>query len=81
MLALSQTQGDAVMKGKRLLAFAAIVLAQAAYATETITYTYDARGRVIRVVRSGPVNNGTTTTYDHDNADNRRRVVVTGAAR
>lgn len=69
------------MKTKGILALAAMVLAQAAYATETITYTYDARGRIIRVVRSGSVNNGTTTTYDHDNADNRRRVVVTGAPR
>mgnify|MGYP000615519431 CR=1 FL=1 len=50
-----------------------------ALAAETITYTYDANGRVVKVVRSGSVNNGKTTTYEHDKADNRRKVKVTGA--
>ena len=34
------------------------VMASAANATETITYTYDARGRVVQVARTGTVNNG-----------------------
>jgi YD repeat-containing protein len=51
----------------------------AAQAAETIIYTYDANGRVIKVVRSGSVNNGKTTTYEHDKADNRKKVKVTGA--
>ena len=51
----------------------------AARAAETITYTYDAKGRVIKVVHSGTVNNGVTTEYTHDKADNRTRVKTTGA--
>lgn len=53
--------------------------ASAALATETITYSYDARGRVKTVVRSGTVNNGQSTTYNHDKADNRTNVTTTGA--
>ena len=53
--------------------------ASAALATETITYSYDARGRVKAVVRSGTVNNGQSTTYSHDKADNRINVTTTGA--
>lgn len=53
--------------------------ASAAFATETITYSYDARGRVKAVVRTGAVNNGQSTTYNHDKADNRINVTTTGA--
>ena len=72
------------MRRKRLAAAlvpAAIVasLASAAAATETITYTYDAKGRLIKVERSGSVNNGVTTQYTHDKADNRSNVTVTGS--
>jgi len=44
--------------------------AAAAFAAETITYTYDARGRLVQVVRTGTANNGVTTTYTIDKADN-----------
>ena len=50
-----------------------------AAATETTTYTYDAKGRLIKVVHSGTVNNGVTVDYTHDDADNRTNVTVTGA--
>lgn len=50
-----------------------------ARATETITYTYDAKGRLIKVVRTGTVNNNVQTTYDHDKADNRKKVTTTGS--
>lgn len=50
-----------------------------AMAAEMITYTYDAKGRLIKVVRSGTVNNGVTTDYTRDKADNRTRVKTTGA--
>lgn len=43
-------------------------------AAETVTYTYDAKGRLVKVVRSGSVNNGRQTEYQHDKADNRVRV-------
>jgi len=51
----------------------------AVQATETITYTYDARGRLIKVVHTGTVNNNVQTTYSHDAADNRTNVKTTGA--
>ncbi len=47
-----------------------------ASATETITYTYDARGRVIKVVHTGTVNNNTQACYKYDKADNRTNVKV-----
>jgi|tagenome__1003787_1003787.scaffolds.fasta_scaffold20983488_4 YD repeat-containing protein len=43
----------------------------AARASETITYSYDARGRLKTVSHSGTVNNGKTTTYSLDKADYR----------
>lgn len=48
-------------------------------ATETITYTYDAQGRLVKVDRTGTVNNGASTEYTHDKADNRTKVKTTGA--
>lgn len=53
--------------------------AVAASATETITYTYDARGRLIQVNHSGSVNNGVQTSYTQDKVDNRTNVTTTGA--
>lgn len=68
----------------RRLFFASLAALLGAYAlpakaTETITYTYDAKGRLVRVVRSGSVNNGVTVQYVHDKADNRKRLTVTGS--
>ena len=51
----------------------------AAFASETTTYTYDAKGRLVKVVKSGSVNNGVTTDYTHDKADNRTNVKITGS--
>ena len=46
-----------------------------AYAqSSTHTYTYDAKGRLVKVQRQGGVNNGKTTEYERDKADNRKRV-------
>lgn len=56
-----------------------IMLGAAAYAAETITYTYDARGRLKQVARSGTVNNGVTTTYTLDKANNRTNKTTTGS--
>ena len=50
-----------------------------AKAAETLGYSYDARGRTIRVAHSGTVNNGMTTTYSHDVADNRTQATTAGA--
>jgi hypothetical protein len=62
-----------------LLGCALAALPVAAQATETVTYTYDAKGRLVKVVHTGTVNNNLTTTYGHDKADNRTNVETTGA--
>jgi hypothetical protein len=50
-------------------------------AQETITYSYDALGRLVQVYHgaSGP-NANTSATYTYDRADNRAQVVVTTSA-
>lgn len=53
--------------------------ATVAHSAETVTYRYDARGRLVKVERSGTVNNAVTTEYTHDKANNRKRVKVTGS--
>lgn len=50
-----------------------------AAANETITYTYDAQGRLVSVVHTGTVNNNVQANYAQDNADNRTNVTVTGS--
>jgi hypothetical protein len=68
------------MKLSKAIGIAAfIAVAAPSMAGETITYSYDAKGRVVSVVRTGTVNNGVTTTYTHDKANNRKTVVVTGS--
>lgn len=56
-----------------------LFLGVAAYGAETITYTYDARGRLIRVAHSGTVNNNVVTNYAYDKADNRNGKTTTGS--
>lgn len=64
----------------RLICFAIVAsFSTVAFATETITYTYDELGRLIKVVHSGTVNNGEQVTYTYDPADNRTNVTTTGA--
>jgi hypothetical protein len=47
------------------------------FGNETVVYTYDAKGRLTKVVRSGTVNNGVQAEYGHDKADNRTTVTKT----
>lgn len=68
-----------VLARTAMLALAGGALATPVFATETITYTYDARGRLIKVVHTGTVNNNVQTEYTHDKADNRTKVKTTGA--
>jgi hypothetical protein len=56
------------------LAFFALAASSAVMATETIAYTYDARGRVVKVVHTGTVNNNNQACYKYDKADNRTNV-------
>lgn len=66
---------------KRIFSAGAIVLylagaAITAIAAETITYTYDSRGRLVKVERTGGVNNNVAAEYKYDKADNRTNVNV-----
>lgn len=54
----------------------AVILSPAA-ADETVNYTYDARGRLTGVSRSGTVNDGVAAAYSYDKGDNRTNVTVT----
>lgn len=58
------------------LAFAA---PSAELGNETITYSYDAQGRLTNVSHSGSVNNNLQANYTYDKAGNRLTVNVTGA--
>ena len=51
----------------------------ACLAAETISYRYDAKGRIVKVVRTGTVNNNLTYDFTHDKANNRTRVTVTNS--
>lgn len=48
-------------------------------AAETITYRYDAKGRLVRIERSGTINNNVATNYSFDKADNRLGKTTTGS--
>ena len=50
-----------------------------ALASETVTYSYDAKGRLVKVEHKGDVNNNVIVEYKHDKADNRTKVKVTGS--
>jgi murein DD-endopeptidase MepM/ murein hydrolase activator NlpD len=50
-----------------------------AIASETIAYTYDAKGRLVKVERSGSINNGVVTNYAFDKADNRTGKTTAGS--
>jgi hypothetical protein len=55
-----------------VIAFAiAAAIPALAMASETINYSYDNKGRLVKVERSGTVNNGVVTNYAFDKADNR----------
>jgi YD repeat-containing protein len=56
-----------------------VLLGAAAYASETINYQYDARGRLVQVNRTGTVNNNVVSNYSYDKADNRTNKTTTGS--
>lgn len=51
-----------------------------AVASETVAYTYDALGRLVKVGRSGSINNGVSACYNYDEAANRANVTAATAA-
>jgi YD repeat-containing protein len=57
----------------------ALIASTPSNAAETQKYRYDAKGRLLKVERSGTVNNGVTTEYTHDKADNRTRLKTIGS--
>lgn len=61
------------------IALLSLLLPEITKAAETTTYTYDAKGRVTKVVRTGTVNNGVTYEYKFDKADNRTKVKVSNS--
>ena len=58
---------------------ACLIVPATAHAGETVTYTYDAKGRLVKVVHTGTINNNVQTTYTHDKADNRKNTTTTGS--
>lgn len=62
-----------------VIGLAALTGLAAAFASETVTYKYDARGRLVAVKHSGTVNNNVQANYSYDKADNRTNKTVTGA--
>ena len=59
-----------------LLSVSAFVLLAGFMASETVTYTYDSRGRLVKVERSGTVNTNVSAEYKYDKGDNRTNVNV-----
>lgn len=69
------------MPGKEIIVVAVagalgILAVVGAHASETITYTYDTRGRLVKVERSGTVNNNVKAEYVYDKGNNRTNVNV-----
>lgn len=62
------------------LVVVALGAASAARAQSTVTYTYDALGRLIAVQDGKAAGQVVGVSYTYDSAGNRRSVVVTGAA-
>ena len=67
------------MKNAFYLGSAIALYAVPVSATETQNYHYDSKGRLLKVERTGSVNNGVTTEYNHDKADNRVRLKIIGS--
>ena len=63
---------------KIALTLAALAAAGVAAAAETLSFSYDARGRLVKVQRAGIVNNNVITNYSYDKADNRILKNTTG---
>lgn len=58
-----------------------LVTSQASASGQTTTYTYDARGRLVKSEHAGGRNDSVVVTQQFDPADNRTQQVVTGRSR
>jgi YD repeat-containing protein len=56
-----------------------VLTASAAWAQETTDYTYDALGRLTKVVKTGGPSSGVQANYSYDAASNRTNVTVTNS--
>ena len=65
--------------GKWLIAGTALTVPAAAPAAETVTYVYDALGRLVAVSTAGGPNDGLAVSTDYDPAGNRASYGVAGA--
>lgn len=68
-----------LLRGLFVSTAVSLIATSAAQATETITYAYDAKGRLVTVKRTVNSNPVVQTTYTHDKADNRKNTTTTGS--
>ncbi len=61
------------------LLIAGLIPSSSALGSETVYYTYDALGRLVKTTRAGTVNNNVQSQYSYDAAGNRTNVTVSGA--
>jgi len=61
---------------RAIIFFALLLFSASAYASETITYTYDELGRLVKVAHSGTANNNASSCYSYDRANNRTNYTV-----
>lgn len=80
---IAKYNGDGVQLGVDMrivfMLLFGVFLSRSAIAQEFVSYKYDAKGRLVKVIRAGSVNNGVSATYTHDKANNRTSVKVAGA--
>ncbi len=62
-----------------IVAFPVLVFTGKSLASETETFTYDEHGRLVKVERSGSVNNNVDTDYEYDDANSRTNEKTTGS--
>jgi Bacterial Ig domain len=74
----STVVGDSMRSLLISVSLVALMVPLVANAAETVAYSYDARGRLIKVIRSGSAqsNSNVTTDYTHDKANNRKQFVT-----
>ena len=66
------------MRATYIIAAALALVPAAAFAAETVTYSYDAKGRLTQVAHQGGPASGQTTAYQFDAADNRTSTKISG---